>query len=124
LKKNVNTVLIICFYFQTAAGSLEVLFVEDQVNSENITSMTDIQNNFQTNLEAKLFKLAETMDLSRAQVDDMLEKLTTNITTIPITPTNTTSFTITTIVTTTVITTTMSTTSKTTIKVGFVINDN
>jgi hypothetical protein len=81
LKKNVNTVLIICFYFQTAAGSLEVLFVEDQVNSENITLMADIQNNFQINLEAKLFKLAETMDLSRAQVDDMLEKLTTTTTT-------------------------------------------
>jgi hypothetical protein len=43
--------------------------------------MADIQNNFQTNLEAKLFKLAETMDLSRTEVDDMLEKLTTTTTT-------------------------------------------
>jgi len=68
---------------------LEVLFVEDQVNSENITSMADIQNNFQTNLEDKLFKLAETMDLSRAEVDDMLAKLTTT-TTITISTTTTT----------------------------------
>jgi hypothetical protein len=88
-KKNVNRVVIL-FYFQTAAGSLEVLFVEDQVNSENITSMADIQKNFQTNLEEKLFKLAATMDLSRTEVDDMLEKLTTTTTTTTTTETETT----------------------------------
>jgi hypothetical protein len=43
--------------------------------------MADIQNNFQTNLEDKLLKLAETMDLSRTEVNDMLAKLTTTTTT-------------------------------------------
>jgi len=46
LKKSVNTVVIICFYFCSAVGSVEVLFVEDQVNSENITSIAIIHNKF------------------------------------------------------------------------------
>jgi hypothetical protein len=58
-----------------------VLFVEDQVNSENITTMADIQANFQTNLEDGLAKLAATMDLSRTEVNDVLDKLTTTTTT-------------------------------------------
>jgi plasmid maintenance system antidote protein VapI len=43
--------------------------------------MADIQNNFQTNLEAKLLQFAETLDLSRAQVDEMIESLTSTTTT-------------------------------------------
>jgi HKD family nuclease len=43
--------------------------------------MADIQNNFQTNLEAKLLQLAKTLDLSRAQVDAMIESLTSTTTT-------------------------------------------
>ncbi|CAF1275004.1 unnamed protein product [Rotaria sordida] len=72
-----------------AAGSLEVLFVEDQVNSTSITTVADIQINFQTNLEDNLIKLADTMDLSRAEVDILLSNLTTTTTTTT-TPTTTT----------------------------------
>ncbi|CAF2160810.1 unnamed protein product [Rotaria magnacalcarata] len=68
-----------------AAGSLEVLFVEDQVDSENVTTMSEIQANFQTNLEANLLKLAEVIALSRAEVDEMLAKMTTTIITTPTT---------------------------------------
>jgi hypothetical protein len=43
--------------------------------------MADIQNNFQTNLEAKLLQLAETLNLSRAEVDKMIETLPSTTTT-------------------------------------------
>jgi predicted DNA-binding ArsR family transcriptional regulator len=57
-----------------------VLFVEDQINAENITAMADIQINFQTNLEDKLLKLAETIDLSRDQVNSIIDNMTTTTT--------------------------------------------
>jgi hypothetical protein len=41
--------------------------------------MADIQNNFQTNLEAKLLQFAETLNLSRAEVDEMIEKLISTV---------------------------------------------
>jgi len=108
----------VCLYnFQVAAGSLEVLFVEDQVNSENITTMADIQANFHTNLEDELAKLAEIMDLSRAEVEDLLSKLTTTVTT---TVTPSTTFATTTTVSTTMVPTTMTTTATTITEVSCV----
>jgi Mn-dependent DtxR family transcriptional regulator len=41
--------------------------------------MADVQNNFETNLEAKLLQLAETLNLSRAEVDEMIEKLISTV---------------------------------------------
>ena len=64
-------------YFKVAAGSLEVLFVEDQVNSDEVTSMIDIQNNFHMNLEDGLVRLATTMDRARREVDVVLDQTTT-----------------------------------------------
>ncbi|CAF1249505.1 unnamed protein product [Adineta steineri] len=64
-----------------AAGSLEVLFVEDQVNSKSITTIADIQTNFQSNLEDKLLKLAEIIDQSRIEVDDIIANMTATTTT-------------------------------------------
>ncbi|CAF1249389.1 unnamed protein product [Adineta steineri] len=63
-----------------AAGSLEVLFVEDQVNSKSITTIADIQTNFQSNLEDKLLKLAEIIDQSRIEVDDIIANMTATTT--------------------------------------------
>ncbi|CAF0936883.1 unnamed protein product [Adineta steineri] len=70
-----------------AAGSLEVLFVEDQVNSKSITTIADIQTNFQSNLEEKLLKLAEIIDQSRIEVDDIIANMTATTTTTFITTT-------------------------------------
>ncbi|UJR07945.1 hypothetical protein I4U23_012224 [Adineta vaga] len=75
----------------TAGGSVEVLFVEEQVNSDEIKEMGDIQRNFHTNLEDKLVKLAETIDKSRIDVNDMLAKITTTTSTTIITDTDVTS---------------------------------
>jgi hypothetical protein len=79
--------------------------------------MADIQANFHTNLEDELAKLAATMDLSRAEVEDLLSKLTTTVTTTVI---PTTTFATTTTVSTTVIPTTMTTTTTTITEVSCV----
>ncbi|CAF1235118.1 unnamed protein product [Adineta steineri] len=67
-------------FLHAAAGSLEVLFVEDQVNSKSITTVADIQISFQSNLQEKLLKLAEIIDQSRIEVDDIIANMTATTT--------------------------------------------
>jgi hypothetical protein len=68
-------------FFRQQKEVLKYYLLKIKVNSENITSMADIQYNFQTKLEANFSQLAETLDLSRTQVDEMIESLTSTTTT-------------------------------------------
>ena len=52
--------------------------------------MSDIQANFQTDLESELLKLAETMDRSQQEVEEFLARLTTLTTTTTVSTTVTT----------------------------------
>ena len=76
-----------------------MVFVEYRVNEASaVTTMGDVQANFEMNLESELLQLAAIIDKSREEVDDLLASLTTTTTTS---------------VSTTVTTTTVSTTNTT-----------
>ena len=61
---------------------MEVVFVEYRVNEASaVRTMSDVQANFEMNLENELVELAAIIDKSREEVDDLLRSLTTTTTT-------------------------------------------
>lgn len=56
--------------------------MEERVNSGSMTTMEDIQLNFEMNLDDALVKLTNNLDISRREVDEMLASTTTMTTTI------------------------------------------
>lgn len=54
-----------------------MVFVEERVNSGNVTTMSDIPLNFGMTLEDALVKLGNNLDESKRDVDEILNKLTT-----------------------------------------------
>jgi hypothetical protein len=60
---------------------VEVVFVEYKVyGASGVTTMSDVQANFEMNLESELVKLAATLDTSREEVEELLKSLTTTTT--------------------------------------------